>query len=367
MKEYKCPGAGLLALAKLSWRHVFEVLPLAAVELDGKWRVRASAIPDPEIRKQALDSLHKKRFHAEGGCAYSLTPDGVNHSLVSLIVAIQTISDYLDNLCDRSGAGEPEDFRRLHDAWMDAFATDGRTGDYYALHPQREDGGYLKSLVRECQRQLVGLPSYHVVSGDVQRLALLYADLQVYKHQLPVARRVPSLEAWHEREWDDSLYWWEFAAACGSTLGIFALLRAAAKPGLAPTEAKDICSAYFPAVCATHILLDYFIDQAEDAAGGDLNLVSYYSSPEERDQRLRKILGDALQRVATLPDAAFHSWIVTGLPALYLSGQKVQQQHLQSTRKLLVNETGRKGQALQFFIRLHKLSAPGRKTYRGQD
>lgn len=356
----------LLTLIKLSWRHAFEVLPLAAVELDRKWRTRASAIPDPEIRTQALASLEKKRFHAEGGAAYSLTPDGVNPSLVSLIVAIQTISDYLDNLCDRSGAGDPEDFRRLHDAWMDAFVVDGVSGDYYALHPQSEDGGYLVALVRECQQHLGPLPSYHVVAEDIRRLAGLYADLQVYKHQLPISQRIPSLETWHEREWgNNSLYWWEFAAACGSTLGIFALLRAASRPGLSETEAKAICSAYFPSVCATHILLDYFIDQAEDVAGGDLNLVSCYSSGEQRDLRLKGMLRTAFRQASMLPDAAFHRWIVTGLPTLYLSDRKVRQQHLQATKKQLVNEVGREGRALQLLIRLHKLSAPGRTTYGG--
>ena len=37
--------------------------------------------------------------------------------------------------------------------------------------------------------------------------------------------------------------------------------------------------AYFPGVSAIHILLDYFIDQAEDREHGELNFMACYPSP----------------------------------------------------------------------------------------
>ena len=81
-------------------------------------------IPNSSSSEQAWASITKKRFHAEGGSVYAaLTPQWIPTS-VPLIVALQTISDYLDNLCDRSVSMEEADFRVLHKAMLDAV--DGR-------------------------------------------------------------------------------------------------------------------------------------------------------------------------------------------------------------------------------------------------
>lgn len=51
--------------------------------------------------------------------------------LVPLIVAFQTISDYLDNLCDRSDSLHCDDFRQLHLAMADALSPGMPKADYY--------------------------------------------------------------------------------------------------------------------------------------------------------------------------------------------------------------------------------------------
>ncbi len=54
-----------------------------------------------ELKIQALASLKDKKFHCQGGSFYSILPDVDINNFVKFIVAFQTISDYLDNLCDR--------------------------------------------------------------------------------------------------------------------------------------------------------------------------------------------------------------------------------------------------------------------------
>ena len=100
------------------------MLPLSSREL-AAWHERAEAMPDPELRRQALASLRLKRFHADGGCVYATgaPPGPERERLVRLIVAFQTISDYLDNLCDRAGSLDPDEFRRLHQVMIDAVGT----------------------------------------------------------------------------------------------------------------------------------------------------------------------------------------------------------------------------------------------------
>lgn len=343
------------------------VLPMAAGEL-ARWRRRAEAIPHPELRRQALASLRLKRFHAEGGSVYAAAAPGRAGVLVPLIVALQTISDYLDNLCDRSVSTDPADFRQLHLAMSDAVSSGRPCHDYYALHPNRRDGGYLEALVRECQARLAALPGYRQAEGEVSRLIGLYNDLQVFKHAEP-ARRREYLLAWHapHRARYPALSWWEFAAATGSTLGVFALFAAAAgNPGLDRGQAAAIRRAYFPWVCGLHILLDYYIDQAEDAAGGDLNFVRFYRDPDLALARLAFFHRHARQAVGRLPDRPFHELVVDGLPALYLSDGKVGAQGLGRAAGKLLLGAGPVSLLLFPFCALHRRRGAGQGERMGR-
>ncbi|MBO8141498.1 MAG: tetraprenyl-beta-curcumene synthase family protein [Firmicutes bacterium] len=329
-----------LGRAAFARRIALDVLPRAAAEL-GRWQRRAAAIPNSELRRQAGASIAHKRFHAEGGSVFAALRPEWAPALVPLIVALQTISDYLDNLCDRSVSRDEADFRRLHQAMLDAVDERGPLHDYYALHPNRDDGGYLEALIEECRRYLRQLPGYPVVRPRVKRLVQLYSDLQVYKHG-PAGRREPALAAWFQREgtrWPE-LRWWEFAAACGSTLGMFALFAAATRADLVDREADRLVEAYFPWICGLHILLDYLIDQAEDSAGGDLNLVSFYRDEAEKQARLLRFVREARARARAMPDGSFHENLVQGLPGLYLSDGKVKEQRMQSLAWRLLKAAG---------------------------
>ena len=65
------------------------------------------SIPNPELRKQALASIEHKTFHCEGGAIMALMANEHYQEAIRFIVAYQTISDYLDNLCDRSTSQDP--------------------------------------------------------------------------------------------------------------------------------------------------------------------------------------------------------------------------------------------------------------------
>ncbi len=306
-----------VSLPVLLWRSFAEVLPLSSRELDG-WRERAEAMPDPELRRQALASLRLKRFHADGGCVYATgaPPGPEREGLVRLIVAFQTISDYLDNLCDRSGSLDPDEFARLHRAMTDAIApATAPTGPY----DDRDDGGYLPALVDACRREVAQLPGYPAVAPLVAGLVGLYCDLQVHKH-VAHEERVPRLTEWAPA--GGELDWWEFSAATGSTLGVFALFAAALDEDLPPEAATALKAAYFPWVGALHILLDYLIDLEEDREGGDLNFVAQYPSLDRAHRRIEWLVDRARMAVQALPAARFHRLVVQGLVAMYLSDPK---------------------------------------------
>jgi tetraprenyl-beta-curcumene synthase len=313
------------------------VLPEVRAEL-GLWRARAEAIADPELRKQALDSMNAKQFHCEGGGVYAAANLEQRQVLIPLIVALQTISDYLDNLCDRSTSLDPNDFRLLHQSMIDAVSPELVTTNYYALREEQDDSGYLAALVAQCRTSIAALPAYSLVQEHVVELVKLYGDLQVYKH-IAQADREPALLSWWERHSSryPQLMWNEFAAATGSTLGMFMLFLAASDPKLDAAQAASIRNHYFPSICGLHILLDYLIDQAEDRIGGDLNFCSYFENQQMLNDRMGQMVQAARKSADELPFGHFHRMIVEGLVALYLSDPKVRDQRdVRKTAKLLM-------------------------------
>src|SRR5690606_33969653 len=160
-----------------------------------------------------------------------------------------------------------------------------------------------------------------------EELVTLYGDLQVYKH-IRKDMRESELLAWWEKHSGKypHLQWNEFAAATGSTLGMFMLFLAAAEARLSAKDAEAIRHIYFPHVCGLHILLDYLIDQEEDKLGGDLNFCNYYESKHLLVERIDTIVNRAREDVKSLPASGFHRLIIEGLLALYLTDPKVRLQ-----------------------------------------
>ncbi len=324
----------------LVYRFYRQVLPEARLQLES-WRKLAIQIPDAELSKQALASINTKQFHCEGGSVYATADLANRHVLIPLIVAFQTISDYLDNLCDRSTSMDGKDFRQLHQSMLDAVDPSAVPASYYEFHPETNDNGYLTLLVRTCQTCICLLPSYAKVQEQVKLLVGLYCDLQVHKHIDRALREQALLEWWaSHKEKYPSLEWNEFSAATGSTLGVFALFLAAAQKDLADDEATAIHEAYFPYIGGVHILLDYLIDQQEDIEGGDLNFCSYYRSPQEAADRIGSIAEEAKRRSATLNHSRFHGMVVEGLQAMYLSDPKVNgQSNVRLARKIIMKNS----------------------------
>mgnify|MGYP001208090288 CR=1 FL=1 len=336
IREHDYPR-GPFSLMRRVYRYI---LPEVRAEL-AAWRQMASAIPDPELRKQALDSMTTKQFHCEGGAVYAAACLKMRGVLIPLIVALQTISDYLDNLCDRSTSLDADDFRLLHQSMLDAVTPGAPLRNYYALRKEQDDGGYLHALVRKCQASVAALPAYSVALPHVRELVGLYGDLQVYKHIAQSERERELLRWWdtHKDRYPD-LRWNEFAAATGSTLGVFMLFLAACDPHLAPEWAERIKAVYFPSICALHILLDYLIDQEEDRKGGDLNFCSYYENEDVLSERLLRMVRKARLAAGELPAASFHRMIVEGLVALYLSDPKVRRQSgVRRTARLIMKDS----------------------------
>jgi tetraprenyl-beta-curcumene synthase len=324
----------------LIYNFIAKVFPLVKKELR-EWQYKANCIPNTSLSQQALESIRTKTFHCQGGSIYALYP-GVNMAeMIHFIVAYQTMSDYLDNLVDNMNIQSEAAFQQLHLAMQEALDPQVMPSDYYSYYPVRNDGGYLLSLVKACQECVRKLPSYFVVQNEVINLAKLYSNLQTYKHLSeeeredkmldwinPLLKNYPEITAW------------EFAAASGSTLGIFCLCALAADPQLTKQRAEKISRTYFPWVSGLHILLDYFIDSREDQETNQLNFVAYYKSSDQIVQRMRRFIATSLLETKTLDYREFHQAVVQGLLAMYLSDIKCKDAAIREITKRILSHSG---------------------------
>lgn len=332
MPEYKpvleqtgiCPAKS--SKARLLMCYILSVLPRVN-RLLKEWTLLAKQCPDKELRLQALASLENKAFHCQGGAVFTVDGSRYNNNLLELITAYQTLCDYLDNLCDRVGETEGLAFRQLHQSLIDALNPNCPPSDYYRHFHLKADGGYIENLVACCRRQVRLLPSYHMVQQDILCLTGWYGELQVRKH-LSWDVREKELQDWVKGLMPNfpGLLWNELAAAAGSTLAVFALLKLAGREHLDRELVDKTRQAYFPWICALHILLDYFIDQQEDRLGKELNFTFYYRDELEMMNRLKVCINEARSCAAGLPDPVFDLTVVEGLLAMYLSDGKVANQ-----------------------------------------
>ncbi|MDU2064247.1 MAG: tetraprenyl-beta-curcumene synthase family protein [Sporomusaceae bacterium] len=319
------------------------------------WQKSACEQLEPRLRHEALSSLRQKQFHCLGGSVFSLYPGVKRQELTEFIVAFQTISDYLDNLCDRLGPMEAKCFAQLHEAMLRAVTPKAPQIDYYALYPITCDRGYLYDLVSACQKVLSNLPAYDQVQQDVYEFTRLYVELQTYKH-LTVGKREPALTAWNEQHSNTypELIGYEFAAAAGSTLAIFYLCALASQPALPREKITAAKTLYFPTICALHILLDYYIDREEDRLHNDLNFFSAYDSLLQGEKRLHFFVTEAYRQTESLQtmmaitpsslsvplsrkEILFTKTVISGLLALYLSDEKISTKQEKALRSKLLS------------------------------
>ncbi|HEX9062693.1 MAG TPA: tetraprenyl-beta-curcumene synthase family protein [Clostridia bacterium] len=298
---------------------------------------------DSMLANQAVQSLTNKKFHAQGGSVYALYPGANIESTVKFITAFQTISDYLDNLCDSSGVQDESSFRQLHTSMLDSVDVSRGLNDYYMYYPYKGDNSYLRYLVEACRKEILKLPSYHLITEKINNYVSLYSDLQVYKH-LDVNIREKRLKEWalqYRQKYRD-ISWYEFSAAAGSTLGIFILFAAAQNPNLTKDEVDLIDFMYFPYICSLHILLDYFIDAEEDKKEGELNFCSYYVDKQHCRDRLSFFTDMALSGCRRLSFPGFHKTVVKGLLSMYLSDPKALMKENAAISRAMVHRGGLK-------------------------
>ena len=304
------------ALLGAAARELLWGLPAASRELRA-WRARAQAIPDLTLRQDALASIAQKRDHAHGAALFCVLPRRRNRGLLRLLVAYQTLWDFLDNLSERDT--EQANGFQLHLALVEALDPQGPISDYYRYHPWKDDGGYLRALVEACRENCAALPSYACVRHHVLE-GVTRCSIQSLNHDSAPERRDAALKDWVGKEFpgERAMRWFELTAAASAFLP-HALLALAVEPSCEDRDVAQTHAAYFPWTSLAIAMLDSYADQLEDAANGNHSYIAHYGDDELAIRRLREIVDRTLREANGLRNGARHAVIAGCMVAMYLS------------------------------------------------
>ncbi len=308
-------------------RFLVHVVPLAHRAIARLQRL-AERIPDSELRSQALSSLTAKAYHIAGASILATyLPSMAREHYIEIVAPLEAIYDFLDSLCDRHPETGPQAFRQLHEALFDALDPHRPLHEYYAYGPPGDDGDYLRTLVIRVRSALRCLSDYELLLPYFREAAALYADTQTFKH-LPNGENERACIEWHARKGTrfGDLSWWEFGAAAGSQFQVYAPLYAAFCSEF--ERLGQTYDAYFPAFSALHVLLDSFIDRAEDRAHGELNWMECYPSPQAFVERAATLADRARRAFGNLAMPRAHQFALRIMALFYLTHPKVDHQQL---------------------------------------
>lgn len=326
------------------------------------WRHLAEQMPDEQLRADALDALSRKRGQSEGAALFTILPQSRNRRYLRLLVAYQTIWDYLDSVNERGAHAGVANGRRLHLALFDALDPGGVDRDYYAYSPWHDDGGYLQTLVSTCRECCVSLPSYGRVRALVLREAMR-AQVLALNHDTDPERRDRSLRAWAASEFHGGhdASWWELTGAASAGLATFALLALACEHAPTEREIERTQAAYFPWASAIACMLDSYADQAEDTLNGDHSYLEHYPTQDAAITGTCELIRRCLRELHKLKNSEKHFVIVCSMVALYLSKDSARTDQMRSSSDQIADAGGSLSRVLLPAVRLwraaHRLTS----------
>lgn len=241
-----------------------------------------------------------------------LAPRAHRRGAIEFLMAWRVICSYVDELGEQPSLDPFANGLQLHRALIDAVSpTHPLLGDYYALHGDDCDGGYLAALVAVCRQRMTELPT----APDCERVARLgarrCAEAQSHMHTAAQTGSTKIMQRWAQTQLvGNNWQWWEIVAASIADLPIMAALAATG------ASAEETYAAHWPAALLAS-LLDSIADLDSDRMTGNYSLVVNYDSDEAIRDRLAVVAGRARDATRALPSAHIHTAIVAGVLAHY--------------------------------------------------
>jgi tetraprenyl-beta-curcumene synthase len=322
----------------------------------GHWRGLATRIPDPVLRADALMSLADKRYYLDGAALFWTLPSRRDHELLALLVAYQTIANYLDYASERGADQRGGSAGSLMLALVDAIDIDEPLHDYYADHPWTDDGGYLRALVLRCRTACAMLPLYQAARPMLILEARRGIALELC-HDPDPRRRDEALTAFAARDFDPvpGASWFELAGAATSLLAVIVLLALAADETSTADDLHAALEVYSPWVGTLSLMLDSYIDQTQDAVTGSWSAIAYYPDAPTAQRRIAEITDRVLRDVTRLRHGRRHTVIVSAMIAMYLTSDSATSEPTAQDTERLRRSGGALTRTLIPFLRCWRL------------
>ncbi len=352
MRNRAAMAAAFCSAAARYWLSVYPEVRREAEH----WRRAAQEIPDPILRRLALQNLEAERSDLDGAAAFAaFAPHEYRTAVVRAAVAFQAIYDYVDSISEQSPLHATKNARQLHFALLDALTPGLPHGHYYAHFPRQRDNGYLAGLVERCQEAVATLPAYPTVAALARLNAHRIIEYQALINYEPHAD-YHAFAQWATSENVSSadLKWWELGAACGSSLGVFALIAGAAKPQFQRCDALNVEDAYYPWIGSLHTLLDSLIDYDIDIEAGQHSLIGHYRSRTETADRMKFIAREAAWQAQALPDGPSHMLLLVAMASLYLCSREASLPPARPTREAIIPMLGKMTTPTMLVLGLHR-------------
>jgi tetraprenyl-beta-curcumene synthase len=300
------------ALAAANARYWTTVAPTLNDHLR-RWRARACAIEDSQLRSVALAKLDAESFHAQAaGMLATLAPRAHRTSVVEAIVALEVLFDYLDGVTERTAAQPITDRERLYEPFAAPFA------DPQSSPSSGHD--YAEELSRTVLSAFRRLPAAAAVAPVAHAVALRLGAAQTRMH---ASRELglDQVEHWAQSQTSSTDLGWRelLAGAASSVLVLHTLIAAAADASTTPETAADIENAYLP-MSALLALIDGLVDHDRDAAtstAAQAGYIDVYSTSEELSAALITTTDSALSAASRLRPVAHHTMMVFAVVAYY--------------------------------------------------
>ncbi len=316
--DRRLAARGGVALVLANARYWSCVAAVVRHEL-ARWHRRALAIENPILRSLALEKLAEEGFNAEVAATLAtLVARSRRRAVIEAIVALEVLFDFLDGLTESPVSATGLDGQRLSRALTDAVDLAGVAyADYYALHAQGEDGGYLSDLVTTVRASIATLPASARLADLLLAAARRSAEAQLRIHAAASAGR-GDLEQWARAQAGETPEQWRelLAGAASSVLCLHALIAAAADPRCTHEQGHQIDQTYLW-VAALPTILDSLIDSSRDTRAGHAGFITLYESSEALASGLQHVAGTAIDHARSAPHTAHHVMTLVGVLAYY--------------------------------------------------
>jgi tetraprenyl-beta-curcumene synthase len=346
-------GAG--AARELGWG-----LGSVRTELDG-WRTRASAIPDPSLRSDALRAQAEKRVLVDGAALFWTLPRRRQPELLRLLVAFQTLANLIDHTSERAARGDGAERASSILLLLDAVDIDRPLVGYDA-EPPVADGGYVHALVQACRAGCATLPHYRAVREMLLREVNRARSFDI-EHDPDEGRRAERMKQFADCEFGDTTdgMWWELTAGASSLLTAIVLLALATDEQMTKHDLRRAVDAYAWAARVS-ALLDNYIDQFDDATSGAHNYLAYYPATEVAVHRMSVLVDRTLREVGALRNGERHLVIVASMIAMFLSSDSARSRSLRGSTRALAAHGGALTRLLMPILRAWRVAYGQRAT-----